>query len=57
MSEKNPVAESKKKGSFRVFRGGGWNLDAGFAGVAYRGGNFPGRRYVVRGFRLARTKK
>jgi sulfatase modifying factor 1 len=41
-------------GSYRVFRGGSWFLDASGTRVAYRGGNSPGYSSDNRGFRLVR---
>ena len=41
--------------SFAVYRGGAWFNDAGFCRSAFRRGWLPGRRYSLRGFRLART--
>ncbi|MBU1900151.1 SUMF1/EgtB/PvdO family nonheme iron enzyme [Myxococcota bacterium] len=42
-------------GSFRVFRGGGWNRGASFLRAAYRAGIDPSNRYNALGFRLARS--
>jgi len=47
--------EGAASGSFRMFRGGGWDQSAGFCRSAFRGGNFPGTRYYFLGFRLVRT--
>nr|MDA3950615.1 formylglycine-generating enzyme family protein [Spirochaeta sp.] len=41
-------------GSYRVFRGGSWFLDASGTRVAYRCGNSPGYSSDNRGFRLVR---
>ena len=41
-------------GSIRVFRGGGWNDDAGDVRVAHRNGITPSNRYYHLGFRLVR---
>ena len=43
-------------GSCRVFRGGSWGICTWFCRSATRAGNFPGRRFSDRGFRLARTQ-
>ena len=43
-------------GSFRVFRGGGWNGGARYVRSAYRGYGSPGYRNSGLGFRLVRTK-
>jgi len=42
-------------GSYRVYRGGGWNFDAGYCRSAYRGGNSPDGRFSVLGFRVLRS--
>lgn len=42
-------------GSCRVFRGGGWDCDAGGCSVAIRDGNSPGLRSYHLGFRVVRT--
>ena len=45
---------SSEDGAIRVFRGGSWNNDPGFARVAGRFRRGPGYRYDILGFRLAR---
>jgi len=47
----NPQGPSS--GSNRVFRGGGWDGDAGYCRVSDRNGGAPGSRYNDLGFRLA----
>ena len=42
-----------KRGSFRVYRGGGWNGGAVFCRSAYRGAGAPTFRGYYVGFRLA----
>jgi formylglycine-generating enzyme required for sulfatase activity len=41
--------------SYRVIRGGSWYIDAGYCRSAFRGLGSPGGRYIVLGFRLARS--
>jgi len=41
-------------GSYRVYRGGSWDFDAGGVRAAYRGGDSPGYRNGYLGFRVAR---
>ena len=48
----DPVGTS---GSSRVFRGGGWDYDAGFCRAAVRFSYSPGGRFNSLGFRLARS--
>jgi formylglycine-generating enzyme required for sulfatase activity len=40
-------------GSYRMYRGGSWNLNARFCRSAYRSGDTPDYRYDFIGFRLA----
>ena len=49
----NPSGPSS--GTFRVFRGGGWNLNAFYCRAAYRLSNFPTRQGNSIGFRIARS--
>lgn len=42
-------------GDFRVYRGGSWNGSADLARLAYRVRDYPSRRSVVLGLRLARS--
>jgi formylglycine-generating enzyme required for sulfatase activity len=42
-----------KEGSYRVFRGGGWDFEAAFCRSAYRNGYSSLNRYYHSGFRLA----
>jgi formylglycine-generating enzyme required for sulfatase activity len=51
-SEDPPGAAS---GSYRVYRGGGWFLDASGCRASCRRGGVPGYRGAILGFRLART--
>jgi len=43
------------RGSYRVFRGGGWRDTAALCRSALRGGNSPGARFGYLGFRLVRA--
>ncbi len=43
------------RGAFRVFRGGSFANSAWYARAAFRDFDDPGNRYVLRGFRLARS--
>jgi formylglycine-generating enzyme required for sulfatase activity len=43
------------KASIRVFRGGSWGASAGHCSAAARGGDAPGSRGIIVGFRLARV--
>ena len=46
-----------EKGSYRVFRGGGWRLDPGFCRSADRSfSSHPSARGIILGFRVARTQ-
>jgi formylglycine-generating enzyme required for sulfatase activity len=47
----NPLGPAT--GSFRVFRGGSWNISAWFCRSAYRDCHSPSHRYNYLGFRLA----
>ena len=49
-----PVEEG---GSYRVLRGGSWNIFAWYARVSSRLTRGPSRRFDDRGFRLARSMK
>jgi formylglycine-generating enzyme required for sulfatase activity len=49
----DPVGDSI--GTYRVPRGGSWNLTAAYARVAFRYGDLPVYRFFNLGFRLART--
>ena len=49
-AQTNPTGPSS--GSFRVLRGGGWGLDAGFCRVSYRNGSNPSYRDSDGGFRV-----
>ena len=44
-------------GSERVYRNGGWDADAVYARVSFRGGEFPIYKDASLGFRLARNSK
>ncbi len=57
MSQKNPVKESKKKGSDRVGRGGKPFFVAENVRVAIRDADDPATSFGDDGFRLARTAK
>ncbi len=52
-SLKNPIYAGN--GSNRLFRGGCWNYGPAYARCAYRFHDSLGSRYVILGFRLART--
>jgi len=52
-SQTNPAGPTS--GSDRVIRGGSWSDDPTSCRVAVRGGNSPGLRLDILGFRLART--
>ena len=55
---RDPVQEKKRKSSFRVRRGGSWNLSADYLVVSAR--NFsgsPGDRRRTLGLRLVRSSK
>ncbi|MEZ4943680.1 MAG: SUMF1/EgtB/PvdO family nonheme iron enzyme [Saprospiraceae bacterium] len=43
----------RKRGAYRVYRGGSWNDDAGYCRVSYRTYWYPDYRYYFLGFRLA----
>ena len=47
--------EGSSSGSYRVYRGGGWDYVAGAARVADRNHDVPDGRYYYLGFRLSRT--
>jgi len=46
----NPTGPTS--GSYRVLRGGGWDIDAVYCRVAYRFYRTSGNRFIDRGFRL-----
>jgi len=50
-SQTNPQGSST--GSYRVYRGGGWDCDARYCRVSYRSNNDLGYRYSTLGLRLA----
>ena len=50
-SQTNPTGPST--GSYRVFRGGSWGINATYCRVAFRNRNSPGDAYNYLGLRLA----
>ena len=55
---KNPLLQKPSPTRpLRVYRGGGWDYDAGDARVSRRRGSFASFRYDFQGFRLFRTQK
>lgn len=52
-SQINP--KGPDKGSFHVYRGGSWDVDASFIRVSYRPENSPAKDFFNIGFRLARS--
>jgi formylglycine-generating enzyme required for sulfatase activity len=53
--KENDRGELVTRASLRVYRGGGWDYDAGHCRAAYRSGSTPYYRYRYLGFRLARA--
>jgi formylglycine-generating enzyme required for sulfatase activity len=49
-AERNPAGPPS--GSYRVYRGGSWNIDARYCRVTYRRGVYPEDRYLSLGFRV-----
>ncbi|MBO4508300.1 MAG: SUMF1/EgtB/PvdO family nonheme iron enzyme [Spirochaetaceae bacterium] len=52
-SQTNPAGAAS--GSYRIYRGGGWNDTTGDCGVTYRGSKTPGSTSNDLGFRVVRT--
>ena len=54
---KNPIKKKdKKKGSFRVHRGGSWDHNPDIMRAAHRNSSRPSYRRYYLGFRIARSK-
>jgi formylglycine-generating enzyme required for sulfatase activity len=53
-AQTNPTGSTT--GTIRVLRGGSWGDDPQICRVAYRGNYTPSNRFVIIGFRLARTR-
>ena len=53
---KNPIKDEKDSDSYRVLRGGGWNLSSEFVRASIRDGDDPSVRYDDGlGFRLVKN--